>query len=174
MFICCFFSHVRLFATLWTVAHKAPLSMGFSRQEYCHAPRGALPTQGLNLCLLCLLPCRWVFYPLSHLGSPVYSCKGISIQSLKGRKFWHMGEHEWALKTLCQVEYCCGLVAKSCPTLCDPIDCSSLGSSMGFPRQEYWSGLLFPSPGNLPDPGTELMSPAWQADSLPLSHLGSL
>ena len=32
--------------------------------------------------------------------------------------------------------------------------------SMGFPRQEYWSGLLFPSPGDLSDPGTELVSPA--------------
>ena len=32
--------------------------------------------------------------------------------------------------------------------------------SMGFPRQECWSGLPFPSPGNLPDPGTEPMSPA--------------
>ena len=31
--------------------------------------------------------------------------------------------------------------------------------SMGFPRQEYWSGLPFPSPGNLPDPGTEPASP---------------
>ena len=42
---------------------------------------------------------------------------------------------------------------------------------MGFPRQEYWSG--FPSPGNLPEPGIKPRSPAWQADSLPLSHLGS-
>ena len=32
--------------------------------------------------------------------------------------------------------------------------------SMGFSRQEYWSGLLFPSPGDLPDPGIELRSPA--------------
>ena len=38
---------------------------------------------------------------------------------------------------------------------------------MGFSRQEYWSGLPFPSPGNLPDPGIEPMSPALQADSLP-------
>ena len=38
--------------------------------------------------------------------------------------------------------------------------------SMGFPRQEYWIGLLFPSPGNLPIPGIELSSPALQADSL--------
>ena len=46
--------------------------------------------------------------------------------------------------------------------------------SMGFPRQEYWSGLLFSSPGDLPDPGIEPTSPAWQADSLPPSLLGSL
>ena len=45
--------------------------------------------------------------------------------------------------------------------------------SMGFPRQEYWSGLPFPSPGDLPDPGIEPMSSALQADSLPLSHQGS-
>ena len=42
---------------------------------------------------------------------------------------------------------------------------------MGFPRQEYWSGLPFPPPGDLPDPGIEPSSPALQADSLPLSHL---
>ena len=46
-------------------------------------------------------------------------------------------------------------------------------TSMGFPRQEYWRGLLFPSPGDLSDPGMEPASPAWQADSLPLSHLES-
>ena len=45
--------------------------------------------------------------------------------------------------------------------------------SMEFSRQEYWSRLLFPSPGDLPNPGTESMSPALQADSLPLSHQGS-
>ena len=41
---------------------------------------------------------------------------------------------------------------------------------MGFPRQKYWSGLPFPSAGDLPDPGIEPESPALQADSLPLSH----
>ena len=40
-------------------------------------------------------------------------------------------------------------------------------------RQEYWSGLPLPSPGNLPDPGIEPTSPALQVDSSPLSHLGS-
>ena len=45
--------------------------------------------------------------------------------------------------------------------------------STGFLRQEYWIGLLFPSPGDLPNPGIKLISPALQADSLPLSHQGS-
>ena len=47
---------------------------------------------------------------------------------------------------------------------------------MEFSRQEYWSGLAFPSPGDLPDPGielTSLVSLHGQADSLPLYHLGS-
>ena len=39
--------------------------------------------------------------------------------------------------------------------------------SMGFSRQEYWSGLPFPSPGDLPDPGIKPRSPALQADTLP-------
>ena len=39
--------------------------------------------------------------------------------------------------------------------------------SMGFPRQEYWSGLPFPSPGDLPNPGIEPRSRALQVDSLP-------
>ena len=38
--------------------------------------------------------------------------------------------------------------------------------SMGFSRQEYWSGLPFPSPGDLPDPGIEPWSPEFQADAL--------
>ena len=43
---------------------------------------------------------------------------------------------------------------------------------MGFPRQEYCSGLTFPSPGDLPKPGIEPVFPAWQMDSLPLKHQG--
>ena len=42
--------------------------------------------------------------------------------------------------------------------------------SMGFPRQEYWSRLPFPSSENHPYPGIGPMAPAWQMDSLPLSH----
>ena len=55
-----------------------------------------------------------------------------------------------------------------CPTLCDPMDCSLHQASpcMGFSRQEYWSGLPSPPPGNLPDPGIKPGSPSLQADAL--------
>ena len=45
---------------------------------------------------------------------------------------------------------------------------------MGFSRQEYWSGLPFPSPGDLPDLGVEPWSPALQADSLPTKLSGNV
>ena len=114
-------------------------------------------------------------------------------------------------------------VAQSCPTLCDPMDCSLPGSSlhgilqarvlewgaipfsdhnlcgrhnkvkslsrvrlcdpwtvahqaplsMGFSRQEYWCGLPFPSPGDLPDPEIEPRSPTLQEDSGGLQSIGS-
>ena len=52
--------------TLWTVAHQAPLSMGFSRQEYWSGvpfpSSGDFPDQGLNLSFLCLLHCRQILY----------------------------------------------------------------------------------------------------------------
>ena len=52
------------------------------------------------------------------------------------------------------------LVAESCLTLCNPMDCSPPGSSIHgiLSRQEYWSGLPCPSPGDLPNPRTEPMS----------------
>ena len=45
---------------------------------------------------------------------------------------------------------------------------------MGFSRQEYWNGLPFPTPGDLPNPGIEPRYPALQADSLPSELPGSL
>ena len=65
-------------------------------------------------------------------------------------------------------------VAQSCPTLCDSMDCSPPGSSIhGILRQEYWSGLPFPSPGDLPNPGIEPRSPTLQADNLPSEPPGN-
>ena len=61
-----------------------------------------------------------------------------------------------------------GLVSQSCPTLATPWTVTLQAPlSMGFSRQEYLSGLPFPSPGDLPDPETKSGSPALQADSLP-------
>ena len=46
--------------------------------------------------------------------------------------------------------------------------------SVGFSKQEYWSGLPFPSPGDLPDPGIKPGSPALQADALPSKPPGNV
>ena len=162
------FNRFWLFVTPWTVACQAPLSVGFSRQEYwnglpCPLP-GDLPCPGTELHLLSDLHCRWILCA-EQPGKPhVYTAA--------------------AAKSL-----------QSCLTLCDPIDCSPPGSpvpgilqartlewvaislskawkwkvkvkslsrvwpsatpwtaayqgppSMGFSRQEYWSGVPLPSP----------------------------
>ena len=55
----------------------------------------------------------------------------------------------------------------SCVPLCDPMNCILPGSPvMGSSRQEYYSGLSFPSSGDLPNPGIEPRSPKLQTDSL--------
>ena len=71
------------------------------------------------------------------------------------------------------LNYCS--VTESCPTLYDPVDCLAPQAPLStvFPRQEYWNGLPFPSPGVLPVPGIKSASPAFQADSLQLSHQGN-
>ena len=63
-------------------------------------------------------------------------------------------------------------VTKSCPTLCNPVDSIARQAplSMGFPRQEYLSGLPFPSLRDLPDSGIEPASPARAGDYLPMHH----
>ena len=61
-----------------------------------------------------------------------------------------------------------GLVIKSCLTLGTPWTVARQAPlSMRFSRQEYWSGVPFPSPGDLPNPGNEPRSPALQVDSFP-------
>ena len=76
-FVCvCVLKCAQFFATPWTVALQATLSMGFPRQEYLSGLPfpypGDLPTQGLNPCLLCLLHRQVDSLLLSHLGSPGY------------------------------------------------------------------------------------------------------
>ena len=73
---------------------------------------------------------------------------------------------------------CCGKLLQSCVTLGSPMDCSYQAPlSVGFPRQEYWSRLQCPPPGDLPDPGikpTSLCLLLWQAGSLPPARPGIL
>ena len=67
-----------------------------------------------------------------------------------------------------------GACVQSYPALCDPVTVARQAPlSMGLSRQEYWSGLPFPPPRDLPDPGikpTSPVSPALHTGSLPLSH----
>ena len=66
-------------------------------------------------------------------------------------------------------------VAQSCPLFATPWTVAyQAPPSMGFSRQVYWSGLPFPSPGDLPDPGIKPGSPAFQADALTSEPLVSL
>ena len=103
--------------------------------------------------------CFLLFLRKRHQHSPPSS----KVQMLWRRPTeLHTGRHlraepEEGLSTFLQQ------LSGSCLTLCNPKDCSPLDSSVwGFPRQEYWSRLPYPPPGDLPDPGIEpsLMSSA--------------
>ena len=77
-------------------------------------------------------------------------------------------ETNTTLKQLCFSECMCGQSLSCVLLFANPWTVAHQASlSMGFSRQEYWSGLPFPSPGDLPSPGIEPRSPALQADSLP-------
>ena len=112
-----------LFATSRTVAHKAPPSMEFSRQEYWSGLPflfpGDLPDPGAKPAL------AGRFFTTELPGKP---CVNIIIDFIK--------RPAAATKSL-----------QLCLTLCDPIDGSPPGSpSLGFSRHEHWSALPFPSP----------------------------
>ena len=145
-------SCVQLFATPWTVAYQAPPSLGFSRQEHWSGlpfpSPGDLPDPGIEP------------------GSPALQADALP------------SEPPGNLYLLADYLIIACVPAKSlqsCPTLCNTMDCSPVGCSIhGFSRQEYWSGLLCPPPGDLPDPGLKpasLTSPEL-AGSLPLVPAG--
>ena len=81
---------------------------------------------------------------------------------IKMRKSYHSQQHGWTWR---HVLHEIVLIAQSCLTLCDPMSCSPLDSSVEFSRQEYWSGLPFLPSGGLPNTGTEPRSPGLKADS---------
>ena len=85
---------------------------------------------------------------------PTVPSSWITLKKMEGTKSHHSNVK---VKSLSRVRLCVTLwtVAYQTPP------------SMGFSRQEYWSGLPFPSPGDLPEPGIETKSPELQADALP-------
>ena len=136
-------SRVWLFVTPWTVAYQVSLSMGFSRRE--HWSGLPFPSPG-DLRIQGLNPglphCRQMLYHLSHQGSLIGLWTSEPVKLLSCVRLFAI---PWS-------------VTYQAPP------------SMEFSRQEYWSGLPFPSPGELPDLWIEPRSPALQADAL-LSEL---
>ena len=119
-----------------TAAHRAPPSLGFSRQEHWSGLPFPSPMHESESEVT--QSCPTLSYPMDYTAHQAPPFTGFSRQ-----------------------EYNCNLCmhAKSlqlCLTLCDLMDFSPPGSSsMGFFRQEYWSGLSFPPPGDLPSLGIE-------------------
>ena len=117
--------------------------MGFPRQEYwsglSFSSPGDLPDPGIKPSSPALAG-GFFFLPLNHLGSP-------NLAEIKSdRKTLPISQRLCFLNLLSQI-FAAAKLLQSCPTLCDPIDGSSPGPlSLGFSRQEYWSGLPFPSP----------------------------
>ena len=147
-------------ALQWTVVHQDPLFMVFSRQEY--QSRLLFPTAG----------------DISHPWN------GIHVSYIGRRVLYHCTTWD-ALRCIsaCVCVHACvhwvtqfSWVAQSCPTLCSPMDFSLPGSSVHGIFQAKILELPFPSPSDLPGPGTEPappVSPTLQADSFPLSHCRS-
>ena len=103
---------VQLFATLWTVACQAPLSVGFSRQGYwrvgCYALlQGIFLTQGSNLCLLCLLHWQVGSLPLAPPGKPQTLVQLIQknlVEEHKGKTHTHTEEQRERRSSLFRAE----------------------------------------------------------------------
>ena len=100
-------------------------------------------------------------FPTLYLGSHVHSLHGDPLSQTLSI-FYLLNSHPLTVLSGGS------LVTKSCPILVTPWTVASeVPLFMRFSRQEYWSGLPFPSPGNLLDPGFKPGSPALQVDSLP-------
>ena len=135
------FSCIQPFATLWTIAHQPPLSMGFFRQEYW----SGLP------------------FPSSEdLPNPGIEAASLLSPALSGRFFTTSATWK-ALVTKVKVKLLSYVWLFTTPWTV----AHQAPQSMEFSRQECWSGLPFPSPGDLPNPGIEPGFPAPQTDALP-------
>ena len=176
-------SRVRLLATPWTAAYQAPPSMGFSRQEYwsgvplpspkwcLHGGKrraGGRENFGRQLpgwhCSMAFLPVRdkqlisqsTLLEPLASALGESRTCSSTCVQPHTSQVSLNKKSESVSCFSLFATPW---TVAHQTPP------------SMEFSRQEYWGGLPFPSPGNLPDPGIEPRSPVLQADSSPCEPL---
>ena len=142
------FSHVRLFATPWTVAYQVPLFMGFSRQEYWSGV--PLPSP--------VCPLLWTFSLTHSLRKLLANCcrplQTVSSGDQRAENLHRRGRRENNVPRLGCVLSCVWLFATPWTVA------HQAPLSMGFSRQEYWSGVPFPFPGDLPNPGIEPPSPA--------------
>ena len=118
-----------------------------------------------------LRPCEWWF--LNHLKPRLVSLEWHRVQSLRGCSdlnfielmlycTWSFGAAESSLHINLKWKRSCSVVSNSLWIY----EAYQAFPSMGFSRQEHWSGLPFPSPGALPDPGIEPRFPALRADAL--------
>ena len=178
--MCC---HVWLLATTWTVAHRAPLSIGFPTEEHWSGlpfpPLRDIPNPGIQplspespalagRCFTTELPvaaakslqsCPTLCDPIdgSPPGSPVPGILQARTLEWVAIAFSNAWKWKGKVKSFSPV----WLFATSWTTA------YQAPPSLGFSRQEYWSGVPFPSPGDLPYPGIEPGSPALQTDALP-------
>ena len=147
---------VRLFVTTWTVVYQAPPSMDFSRQEYWSGLPFLSPGDLSDLGNKPGFP-AWQAdsLPTELRGKPF--SKFYQVMYLSSGQFC-MTIMKWSeVKSLSRI----WLFATPWTVTCQaPL-------SMGFSSQEYWSGLPFPSPGDLPNPGIQPGSPALYTDALP-------
>ena len=128
------FSCIRLSATSWTAAYQAPPSMGFSRQEYWSGvPLPSLSRLTAAAAAKSLQSCPTLRDPID--GSPPDS----SVPGILQARIL-----EWVAISFSSA-FMHAKSLQSCLTLCDPMYISP-PLSTGFSRQEYWSGLPFPSP----------------------------
>ena len=113
----------------------------------------------MQSCLILLLPFNIILEVVITASRQAKEIKVIQIQREEVKLVLYADD---------MILYMCVLISQSCLTLCDPMETVAHQAplSMEFSRQESWSELPFPFPGDLPDPGIEPKSPAVQADSL--------
>ena len=134
--------------------------MGFSRQKYWNGllclPQGNLPHPGMEPGLP---HCRWILHCLEHWsGQPIPPPEelpdpGLNRGLLHFRQILYQLSYQGSKNTGTKTLQSCLILVTPWTVVC------RIPLSMGFFRQEYWSGLPFPSPGDLPDPGIEPASP---------------